>query len=493
MRALARPMTRALVALSCCLLAGCPLQPASDTRPSSSLTASSSTVTAAAASVPTAAPSASATAPPAPVMPAGWQKMEYVAWAPSARGLAIWCGEACAQDVFPVLVWDLTAGKLRGTLPGDPRLAGRGVKWTAGDAFIGLGAYMAVSFFRASDLAPFAEARDNFIYDSFFPGPKTQAVLWLNGYGVRAIDLQTKATAKGFDFHDSAAMYAMTAVWSPAGDRAAITHEYEALRLVTPSAGKIAVLKIASSKTPAPTSVVWNEKGTELFVAQADGAVARVQSSGKLLDLLRPPQLEEGGEGHETKLALAPDGASLAAADGDGTVTLWGLSPKPVARALAAAAGPASRVDAASFSPDGRWLAVARNGAVQVLQATGAPSPIEVVRVTGTTAPASPSLVHWDATGTLRVITGEGELVTWSSKTAASPMKKPLGAVTFAVPSPDGRFLAAVHGDVTVVRLRDDASLAFRAIKRDQTSNCEAIDKGGAPLSADAVKAFFAP
>jgi WD40 repeat protein len=138
-----------------------------------------------------------------------------------------------------------------------------------------------------------------------------------------------------------------------------------------------------------------------------------------------------------------PDGRHLVSAGRDGTARLWSLDVSQGPTVIP------SMPRAVEFSPDGRWLAIATESTVRLLDAAtereAAVMPIPSNSVGLAFAPDSRTLAVVDITGSVHVLSVPDGTAT-KVLPAASPLDMSIRSATVAF-SPDGRRLAAADGD----------------------------------------------
>ncbi|AZQ35682.1 hypothetical protein EJ357_21080 [Streptomyces cyaneochromogenes] len=169
-----------------------------------------------------------------------------------------------------------------------------------------------------------------------------------------------------------------------------------------------------------------------------------------------------GGTEPVDAITLSPDGRTLAAHSGDGTVRIWDLPGGRVRRALFTGHNTSS--EAAAFSPDGRTLAVATSGGTGAV--VGLWDPVTGRKLRTLTAPdGSVRGMDFSPDGRAVAVSSPAAVRVWDVATGrkrhsfTSRTDDP-EAVAFG---PDGRAVAAISGN-GVVRVWDMATGRTRTV-----------------------------
>ena len=121
------------------------------------------------------------------------------------------------------------------------------------------------------------------------------------------------------------------------------------------------LLRTIETNGGAINSLVWAPNSVRIFSGHADGSLRIWEAaSGKLLETLR------GHQGIVSDLKWSPVDDRLASGDGSGNARLWNAAPSTAWRLYPpqAARGGDWTVNGASWSSDGRYLAVAGGDAM---------------------------------------------------------------------------------------------------------------------------------
>jgi WD40 repeat protein len=208
------------------------------------------------------------------------------------------------------------------------------------------------------------------------------------------------------------------------------------------------------------------DSGGRFLVTGSNDKTARVwdAATGKLLQVLRPPQAE-GNEGKVYAVALSPDGATVAI--GGWTGVDWGqacsiyLFDRAGGRLIKRLTGLDSTIDHLAFSADGRYLAAALWGAngVRVFRS----SDWQQVMADKDYGDNSDS-ADFDRAGRLVTTSCDGHVRLYDASFKLTAKKlAPGGKQPFAARfSPDGSLVAVGFNDSTAVNVLSGADLSYR-------------------------------
>ncbi len=266
-----------------------------------------------------------------------------------------------------------------------------------------------------------------------------------NGAGkmVRAYATADGRELASIPIRETQPMVGVTVALSPDGTRivaAAADNDLHVLNLVSG-----AVSASLQGHTAPLTTVAFSSDGAHIASGAANGAVrlwdARTLTAQR--ELL-------AHDGAVTALAFRPDDETLASGSHDGTVRIWSRTQAGPLAELAGIRG----MTAAAFSPDGRWLAIAPQGAGTI--ELWNPRTVERLRVLD----AAGAVVHRivfapdgrRVAASLESSAEDGGVRVWGvvdGKTEAVLARHERGAVGLAF-SPDGATLLTTSGEGTV-------------------------------------------
>jgi WD40 repeat protein len=273
-----------------------------------------------------------------------------------------------SQD-YDLLLWDAFSGELISSLeianqaePESGELMGSFVNYPTGAA--------AEVSPQSGQLATLGGDNTALIWDAFWQKP----TLVLKGHtqGVSSVDWspdETKlatasldGTAVIWDAQTGEELYTLEghtgrvnlALWSPDGTSLATAGEDGTIRLWNAAHGEL--LRSIDTNIGFVSTLVWSPNSVRLVSGHADGSMRVWETaSGKLLEIL------SGHQGLISDLKWSPVGDRLVSTDNNGDVRVWNAAPSTAWRLYPpqAARGGDWTVQGASWSSDGRYLALA--------------------------------------------------------------------------------------------------------------------------------------
>jgi WD40 repeat protein len=151
---------------------------------------------------------------------------------------------------------------------------------------------------------------------------------------------------------------AVGAVWSPSGDRLAVTTSAGALWVMSATSGEARLL--LAGDQAAAQAAAWSPDGTQIAIASMDRTLKLWAADGQ-----GPPILFSGHDARVEHVAFSADGTQLVTTADDDTVRVWSAkAPEQLPLVLY---GHQTNVRAATFGPHGdRVLTVSDGGTVRI-------------------------------------------------------------------------------------------------------------------------------
>lgn len=380
-----------------------------------------------------------------------------------------------------MVTWDLRRGVVEATFEAICAADLFDVAWSADESLFAISSYSLLRVWRRAGDEPIFETGNIAVHGGFQWSPDGARILWQaeSGGSVLFESATGKVVRRASVFPEGATVEGATA-WDPKGLLLAVSVQDGPLQIWDGRTGAfLREIKVPGMKPLDAPRVQWLPDGSGLVFANERGLLGLADARTGATKVLRRPSGEKPSR--RTWMTLREDGRELAVENGDGRLELWNLATGSPRELLGP--GRPDPLIPATFSPDGKHLALVRQGALDLVP-IDAPDKMRHIDF-GDAGQLGTTMIGWGRDGLYHAVLG-ATLVALSPE--GEPLRHELGELdTHVLLSPDRRFAAIAGRGLQVLRLRDRR--AIQLVPSEASGRVTGTVKGAS--SEAELAAFF--